>query len=33
MIAEAIRSRDAETAAAAMRAHIEMVSDVALLRD
>jgi GntR family transcriptional repressor for pyruvate dehydrogenase complex len=31
-IAEAIRAGDAEKAAAIMRAHIEMVSDVALLR-
>ena len=31
-IAEAIRAGDADTAAAIMRAHIEMVSDVALLR-
>lgn len=32
-IADAIRARDADAAVAAMRAHIEMVSDVALLRD
>ena len=32
-IADAIRAGDAEGAAAAMRAHIEMVSDVALLRE
>ncbi len=31
-IAEAIRAGDAEGAAAAMHAHVEMVSDVALLR-
>ena len=32
-IAKAIRARDADAAVAAMQAHIEMVSDVALLRD
>ncbi len=32
-IAEAIRAGDAEAAADAMHAHVEMVSDVALLRD
>lgn len=32
-IADAIRARDPEAAAAAMHAHVEMVSDVALLRD
>jgi GntR family transcriptional repressor for pyruvate dehydrogenase complex len=33
LIAEAIRARDTEGAAAAMRAHVAKVSDVALLRD
>ena len=32
-IAEAIRTGDAKTAAAAMHAHVELVSDVAVLRD
>ena len=32
-IAEAIRARDPEAAAAAMHAHVRMVSDVALLRE
>lgn len=32
-IAEAIRNQDPEAAAAAMRAHVDKVSDVALLRD
>lgn len=32
-VAEAIRAGDAESAAAAMHAHVQMVSDVAVLRD
>jgi GntR family transcriptional repressor for pyruvate dehydrogenase complex len=32
-IADAIRDQNPEAAAAAMRAHIDKVSDVALLRD
>ena len=32
-IAEAIRAGDSEAAASAMHAHVEMVSDVALLRE
>ena len=32
-ITDAIRARDPEAAAAAMHAHVEMVSDVALLRE
>ena len=32
-VADAIRARDADAAVEAMQAHIEMVSDVALLRD
>ena len=32
-VADAIRAGDADAAVAAMQAHIEMVSDVALFRD
>ena len=32
-VADAIRAGDADAAVEAMQAHIEMVSDVALLRD
>ena len=32
-VAEAIRAGDPESAAAAMHAHVQMVSDVAVLRD